>query len=400
MLLHSEAQDQHACTNGNRRHSKILFTCGNSRGRPVFLDEQDPCSYTFQWETDLVCEGVKPSPNEVPCFVEADEGKIIDLSPLVSSLQNWHALDETQATYQYSYYLSVCRPLVESHSLPKGCVTDTAGVCQVDEQSSDGKQNAVFLGDPASPQYSNGEVSITYEMGTPCGNYGVNRKTQIFFTCPTSRAKGLGSPKFREEIQCYYIFDWETTAACTLDTEHSTSSSCSVTDANDNTFDLEPLKGTVFSVGFDDYEFEFGVCGTPVTCDKSRAAVCLTDWSSPNNPKASVIATKTSGVAVSGGSVQVSYKAATFHGVEVDVITTFVCNPEAKPVSYEADYASLVDMDVSDNTLHAVVFQVESALVCVQDIECGVQANGLSYDLSPLVRSSYWRVDAGLYKCV
>ncbi|EGD73158.1 hypothetical protein PTSG_04871 [Salpingoeca rosetta] len=392
LLFSSDATHGAACESGARPHTKILFTCGPSRGRPVFLNEGDECSFTFRWETDLVCEDADPSVEELPCYVETDKGDIIDLSPLVSSVSNWRALDETHNADTYMYYLSVCRTLVPTPDLPAGCATSTSAACQY--KTSESSRRPVSLGHPATPRYSNGEVSMTYTMGDSCGDTGIKRKAQIFFTCPTSRDKGLGSPKFREEINCYYIFDWETTAACVVGSEQSSGSACSVTDDNDNVFDFSPLKGKSYSVLFEDTTYEFGVCGAPVSCgiDGKKAAVCRT-----KGIHADVLATTTSGVSVTGGEVQVSYVSAPVSGDKIGVITTFVCDPAATPDASLEDRATLVDIVGTIAKPRVLLFEVQTSLVCVQEVECAIEANGRSYDLSPLTKDTYWRVDAASY---
>eukprot|EP00043_Microstomoeca_roanoka_P017824 m.187190 g.187190 ORF g.187190 m.187190 type:complete len:2655 (-) comp16710_c0_seq1:257-8221(-) len=393
LVYQSSTTDQSFCDNGARRHTKIIFTCGPSRGHPIFLDENDACVYTFKWETDLVCPGADTSTFELSCFVETEQNQIVDLSPLVSSVMNWEVLDEAHGTDTYKYFISVCRPLVPTASLPQGCKQSNMAACQL--KTSDSSHATAALGFPASPVYKNGEISMLYEFGETCGSTKVPRRAQIFFSCPASRSKGLGSPKFRQEINCYYIFDWETTAACT--TEIETSTTCSVTDDNDNVYDLEPLSAEIYTAERHDVEFRFGVCGAAVSCGGSSAAVCQVDLSIPASPKYTVLASTTSGIQVNDGEVQVSYTSV--ESSSVQIITTFVCNPAAVPGSEDGQRASIVDISYAPGgkVIKAIVFEVETSTVCVKTIECAIEANGHSYDLSPLARTTYWRVDAEDY---
>lgn len=393
LLFPSNEIDSSDCHNDSRRKSKIIFKCGPSRGRPLFLEENDPCSYTFIWETDLVCSDADPSITEVPCYVETDNGEIVDLSPLVSSVMNWKALDEgNQYTATDQYYLSVCRPLVRTEDLPKGCNTESSGACQ---QQTDKSSPPLSLGMPTSPQYKSGEILMTYEFGDKCAETDIPNKAQIFFTCPASVDKGLGSPKFRGKINCVSIFDWDTTAACPIVTRHS--SSCRVVDENDNEFDVSVLKNIKYKVMLRNERYDFGVCGSIIKCgDSSASAVCRTDLKDSSKNKATVLATKTTGVTVTDGQVMVSYESANDDHA-VTVITTFVCNPSAEPNSQESMLASIIGVNYDSGILKSLVFEVETSVVCFSSIECAVEADGLSYDLSVLAKKTYWRVDTGLF---
>eukprot|EP00056_Hartaetosiga_gracilis_P018264 m.10245 g.10245 ORF g.10245 m.10245 type:complete len:2602 (+) comp6558_c0_seq2:88-7893(+) len=385
ILQYSRSSDvSDACSNGDLRMTKIIFTCGKSRGRPVFLAETSHCQYTFLWKTDLVCENAPSEPvEELPCYTHDDGGHVIDLSPLVSSVSNWEALDETHETDIYKYFISVCRPLVPSNACSS--TNPNTAACQTRITNPESFTD-VSLGLPSSPTISDdGEVSMLYDLGDTCGEGNVPRRAQIFFSCPSSPTLGLGSPKFREEVDCFYIFDWETTAACVQ--RPAQSATCEVTGSNGETYDLQPLQDKLFTAFFANKIFTVGICGTGVTCGSAEhVSVCQTS----KEPDDVVVLAESPGtLEMIDGHLQTS-----FNESGVEVIVTYVCNRKITPNSHTPS-TKVVDIQYdSSKRISSLVFEIETSLACHETLECALQHEGLSYDLSPLIRDTYWRVDA------
>eukprot|EP00055_Hartaetosiga_balthica_P006556 m.20764 g.20764 ORF g.20764 m.20764 type:complete len:2603 (-) comp5284_c0_seq1:1579-9387(-) len=381
VLQYSRTSDlSDACSTGSTRVTKIIFSCGPSRGRPIFLSETSHCQYTFLWKTDLVCDNVPSTPvDELPCYTHDSEGHVIDLSPLVSSVRNWEVLDETHATDIYKYFISICRPLVPSDACAN---KDHSAACQTRITHPESFTD-VSLGLAATPSINEyGEISMLYESGDDCESSNTHRHTQIFFSCPSTPSLGLGSPKFREEIDCFYIFDWETTAACVQ--RPAESSTCAVTDSYDTTFDFEPLKDKIFTAYFAGKRFDFGLCGTHVVCgEKSEQVAVCQDQNTP-------LATSSGVLEVIDGNLQ-----STFNDTDTEVVVIFVCNHHATPSS-QTPSTRVVDLQHKDSKskISSIVFEVETSLACHETLECALQYDGHSYDLSPLIRDTYWRVDA------
>ena len=94
-----------------------------------------------------------------------------------------------------------------------------------------GKPNSVLY-------YHNAVISLKYEGGLPCHNNKFNRSTTVNFLCDET-SDGSAGPKYVDESSdCTYVFDWQTSLACSP----VKVGGCSVQDgATGNVYDLSRL---------------------------------------------------------------------------------------------------------------------------------------------------------------
>ncbi len=58
-----------------------LFVFAHVKAGPTFVDEQDDCTYVFEWKTSLVCQTVQAA---VDCTVDDDKGNHFDFTDLIN----------------------------------------------------------------------------------------------------------------------------------------------------------------------------------------------------------------------------------------------------------------------------------------------------------------------------
>eukprot|EP00049_Salpingoeca_infusionum_P000834 m.42710 g.42710 ORF g.42710 m.42710 type:complete len:2590 (-) comp10724_c3_seq2:42-7811(-) len=392
-LLTSAPSKPELCHGKYTRRMEILFKCGPSRGRPVFLEESPECAYFIEWKTDLLCEGVDTSADELPCFTQNEDGYTVDLAPLVSGVSNWE-VTSTSGSTMTNYFLSVCRPLVHTKSLPTLCVdgqaSSSAGCSAVA-----GGGSVVVFGNPTTPKLQDGDVTITYTKG-PTGAIA-----QLLFSCPTDRSVGLGNPVLSRVVDNHYIFTWESTAACIE--EHSiVGANCKVEDENGNEFDLTPLAGTVFDVSGDslksNVDYKFSICRNGIQCGTSVGDVCQTITSESNATISKVVSQSASNsLELVDGDLRTVFNSNIKCPTDdpFQIVVVYTCNPKALPgMGHEA---SLVAVDSTDPAKTCMLtMEVETSLVCLDEVvDCVLEDNGKTFNLAGLSRTTYWSVASG-----
>lgn len=82
------------------------------KGSPVLLDEYG-CETYFEWYSRVACKPDAPVDDikEAPCYLYNDDGKKIDLTPLIKTKGGypvtWHDGDDKP-----TFYINVCRGIV------------------------------------------------------------------------------------------------------------------------------------------------------------------------------------------------------------------------------------------------------------------------------------------------
>ncbi|KNC79495.1 hypothetical protein SARC_08116, partial [Sphaeroforma arctica JP610] len=158
-----------ACRNGLTRTSTITFVCDRTAmGYPVFVEEEDDCSYYFEWRTAAACPALQK--NQHVCYaVDVESGRMYDLSPLQAHDGDFVAMGGDR---DVEFHLSVCRPLQHT---PKGCINGTS-ICSHNphDESAPGGSQGFFTG---APTVTEGVVTILYTGGAVCEDvYGVSGK--------------------------------------------------------------------------------------------------------------------------------------------------------------------------------------------------------------------------------
>ncbi|KAL9969231.1 hypothetical protein ACROYT_G021424 [Oculina patagonica] len=211
----------------------ITFKCSKQMGvkGPVLTAARD-CAYEVLWETVFACP--QSSVMSTNSCVLINEFVNFDLTKLTAAkLTNYKVyqdVEENHKTTHYIYYINVCKPL----GYPCGGTNSTATVCQ---ENQDGKMRR-SLGDITRQtlRYADGQLTLTYEHGTPCSN-GLRRTTIFMFICDYHAGKG--HPVFNSESYCFYYFDWRTEYACPP--SRRTGTACRVEGPSGLRYDLSEL---------------------------------------------------------------------------------------------------------------------------------------------------------------
>ncbi|GFR62204.1 cation-independent mannose-6-phosphate receptor-like protein, partial [Elysia marginata] len=269
-------------TRGVLGRRDLPLSANDGQGYPKFVSHKS-CSYFFVWDTKYAC--VEATVDDT-CAVEAD-GKKYDLSSLVREKgENWEVITGEKEDTGLTYYLNVCHDVLKTDATkncPQGaavCTTTTgftfdlnplkkeagysilgsdgyqywvnvcdtvkhdtycqdpphnnAAICQVNIK---GANEEIKVASPSTTlEYFDGVLNLTYTGGeTYRDPNNTPRQAEIAFLC--DMAAGVGTPKFLEEKEFTYAFEWRTHYACpTMPVE------CAVTDEKTNTqYDLSSL---------------------------------------------------------------------------------------------------------------------------------------------------------------
>ncbi|XP_018421109.1 PREDICTED: cation-independent mannose-6-phosphate receptor [Nanorana parkeri] len=247
-----------------RHQSVFTFVCGSDPATgslPSFVSfSEDTCTWQFSWHTSLVCE------KEMKCSVQNGTSNI-NLGPLIKHVGSYEVLQSNHEADSAVFYINLCQPLNEvvGAKCPPG-----AAACRV---GSNG--DPIDIGHPTSPQIdpATQTVSIKMDSSAQCDtDKQLNYSTIIIFRCN----KGIdpGSPKFVQEADCNYVFEWGTPLVCS---DEEIISGCSLMDQQLHyTFNLSSLSVKTYSTsGLNPYYI--GVCSAAgkIPSGKCDGAVCL-----------------------------------------------------------------------------------------------------------------------------
>ncbi|KAL8573519.1 hypothetical protein ACOMHN_047790 [Nucella lapillus] len=279
-MTYTSAQTPAGCL--DKPITVVYFRCPERGGNklPMLLSDFS-CTVEIEWWTEYACP--QQTLTSDTCQLTEESHDIdIDLSPLMkNSGFPYHLTDNG-----YDYYLNVCNQLGISCGAAEG---HSSSACQVKNGSAELKPGK-SLGDFHHGQlrYSDGELTLTYRSGEPCHTQ-FRRSTIISFHCDQDAANdGKGTPEFREEINCTYVFDWKTRYACVA---HPRGTACHV-QHDGKIFDLSDLtltKGHNWlalsaQTGDQGYQYFINVCrdvlhvGGAQNCP-AGAAICRKDSS-------------------------------------------------------------------------------------------------------------------------
>uniref|UniRef100_A0A8C4P4C4 Insulin like growth factor 2 receptor n=1 Tax=Dromaius novaehollandiae TaxID=8790 RepID=A0A8C4P4C4_DRONO len=251
-----------------KHKSYFSFVCKSDAGDdswPVFLSfDEQTCTNYFSWHTSLACE------EEVKCSV-LNGSSVIDLSPLIHRTGYYETfVDEAAMDASPDFYINICEPLnpIKDVNCPPG-----AAVCMVPVNGP-----PIDIGRVTEPPKMNeavNEVYITYNSTTPCQiNNKLNYTSLIVFHC--SQGTSLGKPKMIRELDCNFVFEWETPVVCP---DQVKTSGCSVTDEQLHfAFNLTSLSGRSYKVPSGSSSYHIGVCSKAADVPQGKCkdgAVCL-----------------------------------------------------------------------------------------------------------------------------
>lgn len=178
-------------------------------------DEQNPCQYTFLWETPGACP-IKPIKSPT-CQLTLPSGFTFDLSPLHSPTTKQD--DKTSKGSDHDFYkvTSSSSPVVSFDlgicgSLSSQC-NGHAGVpvCQTDSVH---KQHVCGLNSTQQMVYFDGSLYLKYSDGDLCHHNNRNRSVIINFECDRTANATTSRPHYVREEDCGYSFEWPTPLVC------------------------------------------------------------------------------------------------------------------------------------------------------------------------------------------
>ncbi|XP_037918869.1 cation-independent mannose-6-phosphate receptor [Hermetia illucens] len=199
------------CNSSQNWTTKIEFICSNNQtDQGPKIIENSNCVLIVHFKTSLACQ------EQILCKV-VDAGRTIDLTPLISTNENYVAtVNETALKAENSnsvkYYLNVCRPLVSQYGL--SCPGGSAA-CKAIVKGSGTPEQEQSLGYPTSSlTLYNSKVQLKYIYGDKCpADESEKMSTRIDFKC--ALAAGRGNPILQSIVnKCHYQFDWLTSVIC------------------------------------------------------------------------------------------------------------------------------------------------------------------------------------------
>lgn len=264
------------CKDGLRRSAHVTLICSHSQGELVFMGETPECEHFFTMKTPAACSAQTALGQN--CIVtDPVYGYTFNLNYMKNIRVNFSVDDG-----EYRYYLGICDALT---GFVGPC--ENSSVCQT---KPDDPNFSKSLGLPnGNLVYSEGIISVTYNLGSLCHNK-YNRSAMIKFTCEHPFGRINSKPYFISEAEdCTYLFEWPTTFAC----PPFHLSECVTVDDHGRSYDLSEL-----SLFNDNYyirnpmdlnqTFVINVCKSVVYSPGALcpyvSASCLLD---PSNPDAS-----------------------------------------------------------------------------------------------------------------
>ncbi|EGD74106.1 hypothetical protein PTSG_11512, partial [Salpingoeca rosetta] len=200
------------------RRTRIYFTCGDTLGEPVFVQERG-CYYIFHWRTSAACGGQQKQEDASNCQVTNDiTSTYFDLRPLKGS-----PVTAVNKLGTEALQVSVCADM--------RCGSGTAGVC---------KGGSVNLGRATDMPTVEGEtVHLIYTDGDSCGVGNQKYSSEIIFVCDYFADPSESQLYFQDKTSdCHYVFKWYSRDAC----QQSNTMSCYVFDFYTfESYDLSPL---------------------------------------------------------------------------------------------------------------------------------------------------------------
>uniref|UniRef100_UPI00398E403E cation-independent mannose-6-phosphate receptor n=1 Tax=Pristiophorus japonicus TaxID=55135 RepID=UPI00398E403E len=375
----------------------LICPSGRREGTEPKLIASTNCRYEIEWVTEYACpRDYLESHN---CKLTSDQHDIsIDLTPLLltDTSRSYVVVPKKSddTTDDYYYYLNVCG---EVHS--GGC-TDAKGfiaACQAKKEGSFHRVAGRYKNQTL--RYSDGDLTLTFPDGNSCSS-GFRRMTIINFQCNESAVnEGKGKPEFNAEVDCTYIFDWDTKYACVKEKEDLL---CRTSDGrkrydlspltryaakevpeSDNTQNWEALDSNL--VKSDRKQVYINVChkvlqdGGAAGCSED-AAICAVDKGGKQNLGKFVSPPKKE-----GNNIQLIYSDGdTCRGTDrIKTIITLIC----KPGDLESPPILKPGIDVC---LHEIEWHTAAAcaLSKTEGDHCRVSdpEAGFSFDLSPLTK--------------
>ncbi len=227
-----------SCSNSSQKSQmNVNFLCPRSRAGSdsPMLQSTDLCNYEIDWYTEHAC-GTHKFIHADGCVLY-DKQKNIDINLTGLNKPEGYAVEYRRGLENYRYVLNVCGPL----NNPKvnaliGSATDADKISSIQTRNDDGKFfKALGKYTKTKLIYADNQLVMTLDDGDICGKCSgldaqlrkkrfprsffvfigtkMARKTVIKFKC----GQTTEDPKFLQEIDCIYYFEWTTPQACVYD---------------------------------------------------------------------------------------------------------------------------------------------------------------------------------------
>lgn len=223
-----------------------------------------------------------------------------------------------------------------------------------------------------------GKISVTYIDGELCHATNQGRQTKIDLICDTT-VPWTTSPRFISEETCFYLFEWNTPAACPLGEAAVGTGGCQL-ESSGHVFDLSSLAKT-YEVSSPDGTYKLNVCANIDSKCGNRAGgagVCKDGKSYGQATK------KLQGIS---GGVKLVYgdeasECPSDSEQTLSTVINFVCPPT------EGEQSNSVTFEAVDGC--TTIFRFATKLACIAPaLDCQVISpdGAHTYDLSSLVQS-------------
>ena len=390
--LHYESADVcSGSTSGKKTSTHINFLCdrnGNKNASAVEVAtgsklnfnsvSWDKCEYTFDFSTVHAC---RPRTSESCLFTDEASGKAYDLSQLKRSAEEepWNAfeVDAETGVNKYRFFMDLCSPIEGD----KGC--DGNFVCQTDpgDDTFTPKGLGGSMQKPTVKVDSTtgvGKISVLYIDGAMCHTVNQGRQTKVDLICDTSVPWTTG-PRFISEETCFYLFEWNTPAACPLGEEAVGTGGCQL-ESSGHMFDLSSLAKT-YEVSSPDGTYKLNVCQNLDAKCGNRAGGAGVCKDGKSYGKAS---SKLEGIS---SGVKLIYSDAASecpsdNSKTLSTVINFVCPPT------EGEQGNQVTFEAVDGC--TTIFRFSTKLACIAPaLDCQIISpdGAHTYDLSSLVQS-------------
>ena len=164
-------------------------------------DEANPCQYSFIWETPGACS-VKPVQEKSCNVTNPESGYTYDFSSLHTTTNPYHNVT-SGGEDGFRWEVTACGFL--NHTCDG---SNSAPVCQ----HADSHEYKCGEYETQSLKYFDGSLTVSYTGGRKCHHVDRNRSVLINLEC--DRTVYIGEPKYVQESDCEYTFEWPTALAC------------------------------------------------------------------------------------------------------------------------------------------------------------------------------------------
>uniref|UniRef100_A0A1B6ECJ3 MRH domain-containing protein n=2 Tax=Clastoptera arizonana TaxID=38151 RepID=A0A1B6ECJ3_9HEMI len=218
------------CSDGVSYSTEIEFVCNpkTMMNKAQYYKSLNKCNIKIRWETSLICN------KNINCLATSKSGgNKIDLSPLISNLQNYEVKLNGNVIF-----INICRPLVYVFDLK--CPGSSTS-CLVQETNNTFKNEislGLFMKSPTIE--ADGYVWLRYKQGGQClSDTNKTYSTSIQFICDVNIQNS--EIKFLKNEKCEYNLIWRTKYVCQDKNYYFNAKHCIIFDGNGHEINLNSV---------------------------------------------------------------------------------------------------------------------------------------------------------------